>query len=98
MLSERVSAWYEGLRVVENPGLVDCRPKREQLVVCECGEQYRVWVNGEVPIADLEMAGVVCPVCGLAASEAVMVCGHSGGTFNAWSMRDARVGEVGDGG
>lgn len=68
-----------------NPCFDENEPICEQLILCRCGAQYRVLVNGNPPIADAFMKelDICCGNCGLHASEAVMVSGHSAGVFNA---------------
>jgi hypothetical protein len=53
---------------------------------------HRVLVNGVPPIADPSMddLGIYCDSCGLPASRAVMISGHSAGVFNTtiyWGNR-----------
>jgi len=72
-----------------NPELDEDVPEvREQLVVCVCGNGYRVRVNGIMPISDADMKGVICPFCRRDAREHMMVSGHSGGLFNATRFKE----------
>ncbi len=68
---------------VANPHFDAQKPHVEQLVTCLCFKQYRVFVNGDLPISDTKMSGVFCPHCGAAACDSVKVSGHSAGCFNA---------------
>ena len=70
-----------------NPNLDKEKPHVEQLVSCNCMKSYRVFVNGNTPISDIEMEGVFCPNCGAPAKDCWMVSGHSAGIFNASMMR-----------
>ena len=72
-----------------NPFLDKTKENREELINCSCGNDYRVFANGNIPIPDITLLGVVCPHCGAGASSAWMISGHSAGCFNA-SVRLAR--------
>lgn len=68
----------------KNPMLDLSKKSREVLVNCECGKQYRLFVNGDNPLPGLtkENAPVYCSCCGRHCSEFRTISGHSCGTFN----------------
>lgn len=72
---------------VQNPNLKQDNQKVEQLVYCNCGKRYRVWVNGSGAVADSVMQGIFCPHCGTDAINFWMLSGHSAGCFNASIMK-----------
>ena len=75
--------FYRDSPKVKNPNLDIRHPQVEQLVRCKCFKSYRVFVNGDHPISDTKMLGIVCPHCGTPASEFISLSGHSAGCFNA---------------
>jgi hypothetical protein len=61
---------------------------RELLVTCQCRQQYRILVNGDVPIPVFEHdKDITCDLCELSMKEVAVISGHSGGVFNASSIR-----------
>lgn len=80
----------DGLETVENPALDVESEKREVLVLCECKEQYLVWLNGSVPIPNHRDLSVFCPHCQRSIEEMKSLSGHSAGVFNAsWGKINA---------
>lgn len=71
-----------------NPHLDQTQETREILVTCGgCFRSYVVIVNGNTPIPDTKLAGVVCPNCKIKASNWSTIQGSSGGWFNATIMK-----------
>ncbi len=85
-ISNQMQRHYEqitaGLETAENPALKGEWEKREVLVLCECKEQYLVWLNGNTPIPDYRDLSIVCPHCQRSMEEARSRSGHSAGVFN----------------
>lgn len=83
---ERQEAYQQivdGLETTENPALDAESEKREVLVLCECEEQYLVWLNGNVPIPNHRDLSIFCPHCQRSIEEMRSLKGHSGDVFNA---------------
>ena len=78
----------ERVPLYDNPHLVDGE-QREVMVVCRCGAEYRLWVNGSGPTPAVTIKlGIKCRNCGRDISEANAISGHSADVFNAtWVLR-----------
>lgn len=75
--------------LVDNPLLDEAKEHREVLVNCGCGKEYRLNVNGVIPIPDApwDEMEVQCPHCSLPIGQVTMMSGHSAGCFNASWLR-----------
>jgi hypothetical protein len=80
---QRTQNYYLSFPLVDNLSLDEDKEIREQLILCPCFAHYRVLVNGNIPISDLVMDGIKCPLCGTDAKNYRAVSGHSGDWFNA---------------
>jgi len=76
----KIYKYYMHIPEVENPNLDESKEMREQLVLCSCYMYYRVWVNGEMPVSDMELKDIKCPKCGC--NTWISINGHSAGVFN----------------
>lgn len=73
----------------ENPAQDHFAEAHEVKVVCECGKQYRLFVNSDslLPELTFENAPVYCSCCERHCSEYRSLAGHSAGVFNVSTVK-----------